>query len=65
MFCDQKRLIQKQFKVECPSGSIHDLDVVKYGAFDRNLTNTKYCSDEAIWEKEDKRTNVNCSAYVD
>ena len=63
--CRSKRIGAGSVSVSCPAGTIIDYDNLIYGVMSQSLSQSNYCSEEGIWEKEDKDKHSKCSDFLD
>jgi len=63
IFCASKRVSAQSITIECPTGNILP-DKAKYGMMSTQVSEKVYCTEEAMWAKEDS-SYAKCSKELD
>lgn len=62
--CAQQKLASPEIYLECYSGQMNDKDF-KFGIMANDITNSIYCTEEAIWADTANKDRFNCTDHMD
>lgn len=61
VICQSKRLQAQSLTINCDTGRIDSSDAL-FGLMSSQISEKTYCTETAIWKKEDKSSITNCTA---